>query len=551
MATEIVLMPDADGSGDVIEFCLQIGDQVSVGDPMLVIESDKASMEIPSSVAGTVVEWLVKMGDSIETDRPLAKVEVSGALALPEVVSVQVVEDVEIQQPVAEKMPLSDNLDSNRAAMLFEPVEELMLMPDTGGKGDIIEFYVQPGDSIEEGDLLALVESDKAAMDIPAPFGGMVIELVAQLGQTVEEGVPLVKVLRARSIDLTVADAETAHAVEPIGQVESTSKAATMASAVVAAPTHMPTFQVQSPAVASDYYAGPATRKLARDLGVDLSRVAGSGKRARILKEDVKQFVKTQMSQAARQPDFVQSGIPAMPEVDFSKFGSVDASNLSGIAKATSAHMTRCWLNIPHVTLFDEVDITDLEAFRAAIKPEVYGLEKKPTLLPFIIMIVAKALRKYPQFNSSLHADGEQIIYKDYVHIGVAVDTPAGLVVPVLRDADKMSISEITKLLAELAEKAQRRKLKAEDMQGGCFTVSSLGASGGIGFTPIINGPEVAILGVARSDIKPVWNGEMFIPRKQLPLCLSFDHRVVNGGDAGRFMAMLHQCLSQIGNTLL
>ncbi len=538
MATEIVLMPDADGSGDVIEFCLQIGEQVSIGDSLLVIESDKASMEVPSSVSGTVVEWLVKMGDSIETDRPLAKIEVSEGLASSEVVSVSVVDEAIDQQPLAEKTPLTDNLDSNRAALLFEPVEELILMPDAGGKGDIIEFYVQPGDSIEEGDLLALVESDKAAMDIPAPFGGMVVELIAQLGQTVQEDVPLVKVLRVPNMGLTAADAEKTHEVESKDQIEAT-------------PTSTPTPQVQLAAVASDYYAGPATRKLARDLGVDLSRVAGSGKRERILKEDVKQFVKAQMSQAVRQPEVVQSGIPAIPEVDFSKFGSVSASNLSGIAKATSAHMTRCWLNIPHVTLFDEVDITDLESFRASIKPDLYGLEKKPTLLPFIIMIVAKALRKYPQFNASLHADGEQIIYKDYVHIGVAVDTPAGLVVPVLRDADKKSITEITKSLLELAAKAQGRKLKAEDMQGGCFTVSSLGASGGIGFTPIINGPEVAILGVARSDTKPVWDGQVFVPRKQLPLCLSFDHRVVNGADAGRFMAMLNQSLSQIGNMLL
>ncbi len=536
MATEIVLMPDADGSGDVIEFCLQIGEQVSIGDSLLVIESDKASMEVPSSVGGTLVEWLVVMGDSIETDRPLARIEVSEGLAPSEVVSVSVVDEAIEQQPLAEKTPLVDNPDSNRAALLFEPVEELILMPDAGGKGDIIEFYVQPGDSIEEGDLLALVESDKAAMDIPAPFGGQVIELTAALGQSVEEGVPLVKVLRVPSVDLTAVDTETTHAVESTEQVE-------------VAPASTP--PVQLTAVASDYYAGPATRKLARDLGVDLSRVAGSGKRARILKEDVKQFVKTQMSQAVRQPEVIQSGIPAIPDVDFSKFGSVSASNLSGIAKATSAHMTRCWLNIPHVTLFDEVDITDLESFRASIKPDVYGLEKKPTLLPFIIMIVAKALRKYPQFNASLHADGEQIIYKDYVHIGVAVDTPAGLVVPVLRDADKKSITEITKSLLELAVKAQGRKLKAEDMQGGCFTVSSLGASGGIGFTPIINGPEVAILGVARSDIKPVWDGQAFVPRKQLPLCLSFDHRVVNGADAGRFMGMIHQCLSQVGNTLL
>ncbi|WP_162224919.1 2-oxo acid dehydrogenase subunit E2 [Neptunomonas antarctica] len=444
---EIVLMPDADGSGDVIEFCLQVGDQVSIGDSMIVIESDKASMEIPSSVEGTVVEWLIEMGDSIEKGRPLARVDTSveTQVELKTERSGNDVSDINVERPII------TNLSIDNTAMI-------------------------------------------SVQSVDAPAKKVV-------GSTLNT--PLL--------------------IDVVGSI----------------------------------YAGPATRKFARELGVDLSRVTGSGTRSRILKDDVKQFVKHCLTQpldnvaSGALPGLAQRGIPTFPEVDFSRFGPVEERALSGIAKATSAHMTRCWLNIPHVTLSDEVDITDLEAFRATINPDVYGLEKKPTLLPFIIMIVAKALRKYPQFNTSLHVDGERIIYKDYVHIGVAVDTPAGLVVPVIRDADKKSISELAKALADLVVKANARKLKAEDMQGGCFTVSSLGVSGGTGFTPIINGPEVAILGVARSSIKPVWDGQVFIPRKQLPLCLSFDHRVVNGGDAGRFMVMLHQCLAQIGNTIL
>ncbi|WP_293265267.1 2-oxo acid dehydrogenase subunit E2 [Neptunomonas sp.] len=543
MATEIVLMPDADGSGDVIEFCVEIGDKIVAGDSIIVIESDKASMEVPSSIEGTVVEWLVEMGDGIEKGRPLAKVEIS--------------EDViaEVETLVAEQ---SADTASPRAVSAAPSAasEKLVLMPDAGGKGDLIEFFVQPGDSFLEGDMLLLVESDKAAMEIPAPFSGSVIELVAELGQTVEEGAILIKALGAvesnsvegtAALSVTQSDSKTS---EPLSTPKTLASSSTVAAASIAAVSSILNTSLSAVGT-SQVYAGPATRKLARELGVDLAKVKGAGKRARILKEDVKQFVKQQMSTANSANVVVQSGVPAIPSIDFSKFGEIDTQNLSGIAKATSAHMTRCWLNIPHVTLFDEVDITDLDAFRAAINPELYGLLKKPTILPFIIMIVAKALRKHPQFNASLHADGEQIIYKDYVHIGVAVDTPAGLVVPVIRDADKKSVSELTLEIAELAKKANDRKLKIDDMQGGCFTVSSLGASGGVGFTPIINGPEVAILGVARADIKPSWDGEAFIPRKQLPLCLSFDHRVVNGADAGRFMAMIHQCLSKIGNTLL
>ena len=521
MATEIVLMPDADGSGDVIEFCVEIGDKIAAGDSVVVIESDKASMEVPSSIEGTVVEWLVGMGDSIEKGCPLAKIEISG--------------DAIIKESTEAASPSAVAVAPSVAA------EQMVLMPDAGGKGDVIEFFVQPGDSFAEGDMLLLVESDKAAMEIPAPFSGSVIALVAELGQTVEEGAVLIKALKnAESNSVEAVLVETQEAAPP----------AAVAASISAISSH--SLGSSSPVInTGQVYAGPATRKLARELGVDLAKVKGAGKRARILKEDVKQFVKQQMFQVSKVTDVVSSGIPAIPSVDFSKYGEVDTQNLSGIAKATSSHMTRCWLNIPHVTLFDEVDITDLDAFRATINPELYGLQKKPTILPFIIMIVAKALRKHPQFNASLHADGEQIIYKDYVHIGVAVDTPAGLVVPVIRDADKKSVSELTLELAELAKKANERKLKVDDMQGGCFTVSSLGASGGVGFTPIINGPEVAILGVARADIKPSWDGEAFIPRKQLPLCLSFDHRVVNGADAGRFMAMINQCLSKIGNTLL
>lgn len=430
MATEIVFMPEVDGSGDVIEYCVELGAHIAIDDPLIVFESDKASMEVPSAVEGILVEWLVELDSKAESGTPLARVEVVNS---------------------------AHTATQNRVP-------------------------VQPAQA-------------------------------------------------------TVASVSHTDSVMPQKPVT---------------PTPAVTDTVQA-VVSAEVYAGPATRKLARELGVALNKVQGSGNRGRILKDDVKRFVKQQMSQP--QVSAIQSvsgsGIPAMPTVDFSQFGGIEEKALSGIAKATSAHMTRCWLNIPHVTLFDEVDISELERFRARCKPEQYGMDKKPTILPFVIMIIAKALRRYPQFNSSLSSDGETLIYKQYINIGIAVDTPAGLVVPVIKNADQKSIAELSQEIASYAAKARDRKLKAEDMQGGCFTISSLGAMGGTGFTPIINGPEVAILGVARSEIKPVWNGETFLPATKLPLSLSFDHRVINGADAGRFMSMVHQCLADIGCTLL
>lgn len=552
MATEIVLMPDVDGAGDIVEYCIELGDEVFAGDPILVIESDKASMEVPSSVKGTVTEWLVQLGDSVAKDHPLAVVSVSDKGGTKE----PVVEDdcSSAAETVTEIKVVESNMQPDSVVIQSTATDEIVKMPEAGGQGDIIEFYVAVGDVFAEGDALVLVESDKAAMDVPASFSGEVVEIIATLGQTVEEGVPLLRVLRtgdsaSKELQTNVASV-TSEKTPAIAQIQSAAERQPVAKVqakpeIVTAESSGRTSQKVGAS-----YAGPATRKLARELGADLSVIKGSGPRGRILKEDLKGFVKQQMS---KETGLASSGtaIPAFPEVDFSRFGATETKALSGIAKATSAHMTRCWLNIPHVTLFDEVDITELESFRSTIKPDGYGLVNKPTILPFIVMVVAKALRKYPQFNSSLHPDGERIIYKDYVNIGIAVDTPAGLVVPVIRDADKKSVSELMLDINELAAKAKARKLKVEDMQGGCFTVSSLGATGGTGFTPIINGPEVAILGVAKADIKPVWIGQEFQPRKKLPLCLSFDHRVINGAEAGHFMVLLNQCLSQVASILL
>lgn len=517
--TEIIKMPDAEGSGDIVEMCFQPGDQINAGDSVLVLESDKASMEVPAEVSGVLVEWLVAMGDSVSSGMPLAKIEPVAAAA-PQIAtdSAASPDATQVEKPIEQTAPAAS-------------VEQIVAMPDAGGSGDVIEFYKQPGEHFDEGEALLLVESDKAAMEVPAPFSGQVVELLAAIGDTVSEGVPLIKAL---SVTTGVAAEQSVKESAPAPVAPAV--ASTLPSATAGA--------------AAMVYAGPAVRKLARELGVDLTKVTGTGNRQRVLKDDVKRFVKQQMQQpvvAAVQG----SGIPAIPEQDFTRFGEVVPEALSGIARATSEHMTRCWLNIPHVTLFDEVVISELEAYRKSIRPELHGLDKAPSLLPFIVLVVAKALRQFPRFNASLSADGMTLLQKRYVNIGVAVDTPAGLVVPVIRDADKKSVVELTQTIQQLADKARARKLKPEDMQGGCFTISSLGAMGGTGFTPIINAPEVAILGVSRTAIKPVWDGHAFQPGLHLPLSLSFDHRVINGGDAGRFMAMLNSCLTQIQNVLL
>ena len=304
------------------------------------------------------------------------------------------------------------------------------------------------------------------------------------------------------------------------------------------------------PTSASDVYAGPAVRKLAREMGIDLLRVAGSGPRGRVQKDDVKRFVKELMEGGA--PGLVAgSGIPPIPPFDAAEFGEVDLQPLTKLHKLTAANMQRNWLNIPHVTQFDDADITDLEAFRTSLKGEAEKRGVKLTPLPFLLKACALALKANPKFNASLHSDGEQIVYKKYVHIGIAVDTPVGLVVPVIRDVDKKSIWELAAESAELAAKARDRKLKPAEMQGGCFSISSLGNIGGLGFTPIINAPEVAILAVSRLTVKPHWDGQQFVPRKMLPLSLSYDHRAVNGADAGRFFTQLNEVLADIRRLLL
>ncbi len=450
-------------------------------------------------------------------------------------------------------------------------------VPDIGGaeNAEVIEVLVAVGDEVARDQGLLVLESDKASMEIPSTAAGRVVELLVSEGAQLSEGSPVAVI---EVVDGAGEEAAGEAGPETVEQEEAPASGAfqdglppdtgTMPDSAAAAPaeekapaagTHSRTepapvaAATAQPAAVPEpgagVYAGPSVRKLARELGVDLQRVKGSGPRARILKEDLQQYVQRSLR---GQPDAAVGGaIPAVPEVDFTRFGEVEVTERSKVDKLTAANMQRSWLNLPHVTQFDDADITELESFRAGLKPEAERRDVKLSPLPFILKACAVALRDNPKFNSSLAAGGDQLVFKRYCHIGMAVDTPAGLVVPVIRDVDRKSLWELAAEVQALAAKARERKLSPAEMQGGCFTVSSLGNIGGNGFTPIINPPEVGILGVSRAAVRPVWDGGAFVPRTLLPLALSYDHRVINGGDAGRFLTQLVGLLEDLRRLLL
>ena len=496
-------------------------------------------MEVPSEIGGIVEAILVQVGDSVAEGHAIAKVAgTSPAVPVdtappPEVNSAPAAKSAEL----ASDEPAAPAAESGAAAAALE-----IRVPDIGEATDVvvIEVAVRPGQHVAADDLLVVVESDKASMEIPAGHPGTVLEVHVAEGSNVVEGTLLVTLAGSASLP-----AGAAAAAEPEPTPESTPEPAGPAAALSAGVEVAPP---AAPTPASGIYAGPAVRRLARELGVDLAAVAGTGNRGRIVKDDVKGFVKVRMQQgdAAASPAASVAGIPPIPEVDFSKFGATERVPLTRIQAAGAANLQRSWLNLPHVTQHDEADVTELEAFRATLKEEATRRDVKITPLAFIIKACCYALKEFPTFNASLDAQAKHFILKAYYHIGFAVDTPEGLLVPVLKDADKKGVWELSEEIADLAGKAREQKLGMGDLQGGSFSVSSLGAIGGTGFTPIINAPEVAILGVARLAARPVWDGEAFAPRKMLPLSLSYDHRAINGAEAGRFVSYLCDLLSDI-----
>ena len=549
MSKQQVTVPDIGGAegAEVIEVLVAVGDQVAVDQGLIVLESDKASMEIPSSAAGTVVELLVAEGQQLAEGAPVAVIEVAGGddVTTP-VDSPATADSDEAVAPAPEPAHAPEEQPPQESGGSPAPAsaEQTVVVPDIGTDEavELIEVCVEVGATVAEGDSLVVLESDKASMEVPSPLGGEVIELLVKSGGQVKQGDPLL-LLRAAS-----------PAKE---RVASSPKPAPAASRTVAPPPAAKE-PAAKPSVdkepagkeSSSIYAGPAVRKLAREFGVTLQQVTGSGPRGRILKEDLQQFVQNALS-AKPGAATTGAGIPAIPDIDFSKFGPVEVTRRSKLDKLTAANMQRSWLNVPHVTQFDEADITALEEFRRGLKPEAEQRGTRLTPMPFILKACAVALRDNPKFRASLAAAGEELVYKQYVHIGMAVDTPAGLMVPVIRDVDKKSIWDLAEEVLELAAKARDRKLSPAEMQGGCFTVSSLGNIGGTGFTPIVNAPEVGILGVSRASIRPVWDGTAFAPRNMLPLALSYDHRVINGGDGGRFMSRLTALLGDIRQLLM
>ncbi|MYI02373.1 MAG: dihydrolipoyllysine-residue acetyltransferase, partial [Gammaproteobacteria bacterium] len=442
--------------------------------------------------------------------------------------------------------PAEQTVDEPRqdgAAAASEVIE--IAIPDLGTdeEVDVIEIHVKAGDTIAVDDPLLTLESDKAAMEVPSPHAGVVESLLVEIGAQVKTGAAILR-LRVERAEEVSKPALSGVAAESAPEPKEAEPAAPTA------PPPATASPAQADAASADpganVYAGPAVRKLARELGVDLTLIKGSGARGRIVKEDVHEFVKSSIGRPA-----AGAAPSAVPDVDFSRFGEVEQVPRSKLAKVTAANMHRSWLAVPHVAQFEEADVTELEEFRAGLKAEAESRGVKLTPLPFLLKACAQTLREFPQFNVSIHSSGEYVIRKKYVHIGVAVATEAGLVVPVMRDVDRKNIWQLAEEVAEASAKARERKLTPEDMQGACFTISSLGAIGGTGFVPIVNAPEVAILGVARTAVKPVWRGGEFVPRTMLPLTLTYDHKAVNGVDGGRFAAHLAALLSDIRRLLL
>ena len=549
MAKETVLVPDIGGSdaAEVVEVLVAPGDTVEVDQGLIVLESDKASMEIPATMAGTVTDVLAKEGDELGEGAPVAVIESDGAGAEPAAdgdESTALADGDAPAEPAAAAEPAPAPAEEP-AASSAEPQVVPVNVPDIGtdDEVDLVEVSVAVGDTLDEGDTIVVLESDKASMEVPSPAAGEVVAVHVSEGQAVKEGALLIDL---RSTAGGPAAPEASAPAAPESKAAAPATKAANPAAEPKAQTAASSAPAQAPS--GEVYAGPAVRKLAREFGISLDLVTGTGPRGRILKEDLHAFSKKALAKPAATGGGV---LPEVPEVDFSAFGPVDVVDRTKIDKVTAANMQRSWLNVPHVTQFDDADITDMETFRKGLKAEAEKRGTKLTPMPFLIKACAVALKRHEKINSSLSDGGETLTYKRYVHIGMAVDTPAGLIVPVIRDVDKKSLWDISAEVMDLAAKARDRKLKPTDMQGAGFTISSLGAIGGRGFTPVVNTPEVAILGVGRASIQPVWDGSQFQPRQMLPLGLSYDHRVVNGGDAGRFMTELVELLGDIRKQLL
>jgi pyruvate dehydrogenase E2 component (dihydrolipoamide acetyltransferase) len=568
-------VPDIGGSAvPVIEIMVKVGDRVEKDQSLVTLESDKATMEVPAPFAGVIKELKVKVGDEVDEGHVIALVEAEGDAPAADAPKAEApkadapkAEAPKTEAPkAAAPAPTPAQAKASSASKSSGPVN--VTVPDIGGKPvPIIELMVKVGDTVETDQSLMTLESDKATMDIPAPAAGVIKELKVKVGDEVNDG-DLIAVLEGQGGDTASADEQPAPSTDKPGISEAPAEApkreAAPAAASAASSSDTAGGAPRTPPVSFDAstvmpdnapYASPAVRAFARELGVDVAQVKGSGRGGRIQRDDIAGYVKQVMTSggAVSKGGAVAGGngltLLPWPKVDFSKFGEVEEKPLGRIPKISAANLARNWAMIPHVTQFEDADITELEAFRKKLGEENKDLKVSP--LVFQIKAVVAALKKFPTFNASLDAAGETLTLKKYYNVGIAVDTPDGLVVPVIRDADKKGLLELAAELSEISKKARDKKLTAADMQGGCFSISSLGGIGGTAFTPIVNAPEVAILGVSKAAMKPVWNGKEFAPRLMLPLSLSYDHRVIDGALAARFAVFLANQLGDIRRLLL
>ncbi|HBC5065527.1 pyruvate dehydrogenase complex dihydrolipoyllysine-residue acetyltransferase [Proteus mirabilis] len=515
-----VHVPDIGGDEvEVTEVMVNVGDTISEEQSLITVEGDKASMEVPAPFAGVVKEIKIAVGDKVSTGSLIMVFEVAGSAPAP---------SASAPAPAASAPAASAIKDVN--------------VPDIGGdEVEVTEVMVKVGDTIAEEQSLITVEGDKASMEVPAPFAGVVKEIKIAVGDKVKTG----------SLIMTFEVVGAAPAAQAPAAPAASTSAAPAPSAPAKAPASAPAAKEEFVENEAYVHATPVIRRLAREFGVNLAKVKGTGRKGRILREDVQSYVKELIKRAESAPANAGGGLPGMlpwPKVDFSKFGEIEEVELSRIQKISGANLSRNWVMIPHVNLFDEADITEVEEFRKQQNKEAEKkkLDVKITPLVFVMKAAAKALADMPRFNSSISEDGQKLILKKYINIGIAVDTPNGLVVPVFKDVNKKGILELSYELAEVSKKARAGKLTASDMQGGCFTISSLGGIGTTGFAPIVNAPEVAIMGLSRSSMKPVWNGKEFVPRLMLPMSLSFDHRVIDGADGARFITLINQYMSDL-----
>ena len=548
MSIESITVPDLGDATEVevIELLVSVGQNVEENDSLLVLESDKAAMEIPAPVAGTVKGIAVNLGDQVKTGSAMMTLEVAiGAEITEEVSEKEVDENTEISASSgtsAQTQAEPTNSDSQTSEAVLSPAESAEVsitvsVPDLGTEDEVevIELHVKQGDEIAVDESIVTLESDKAAMEVPSPNKGVIESVLISIGDKVKTGSPILQMLGSvnSASEPSVAVAEKADSKTTNTQNESTPIEKSQIKEV-SAPAILPGINI---------YAGPAVRKLARELGADLHQVSGTGEKSRITKEDLHEFVKKRINSTGADQGATMASVS---DIDFSQFGEIEQVSRSKLHKLTAANMHRNWNVIPHVAQFNEADITNLEDFRGGLKTEAERRGIKLTFMPFLLKACASALQEFPQFNVSLHSSGEYVIQKKYIHIGVAVATEAGLVVPVVRNVDQKNIWQLAEEVIQFSDKAKQRKLSIEDMQGACFSISSLGAIGGTGFIPIVNAPEVAILGVAKTDIKPVYIDGEFVPRKMLPLTLSYDHKAVNGVDGGLFATHLAKLLSDI-----